>query len=486
VEPAAAQAPRFNGLAAGVTLEAEVGEVRGRLENNGGADSGRVSPTLTVANRGGRLQGTLIYAGTLTTRRGATAGDETNVTNSLSADYLLEAVEGVGFVEARARIAQQQLSAADGPASVELVSGGNRTEVTTVSVSPYLRGNPGGVAESELRLTATQTRGGGDDIGDSRVQSGSLYLRSPRGRAMLGWGLSGSRERVEFANAAGPTITDRANAELTLQADVDLRLFVRAGQERTDVVGALRSSYDNYGAGFEWTPSPRTTVAMQAERRYFGDAYRVLVEHRLARSALRLSSQRDVANGSESLAQGRALTWYEVYFAQFAAQIPDPVQRDQFVLALIQLQGLNRNAVAGGGVFGIGGISVQRRQDLLWTWNGPRLSMSASGYTADSKRADAGGITPTTRNDNTVQSGYAASAGWRLTPLTSTSLSGSRGMSKDTVTLLYSDLKSLSVGLATQLGPRATGALRASYSVLNGSSDPHRETGLTASLSLRF
>ncbi|MBL8343686.1 MAG: TIGR03016 family PEP-CTERM system-associated outer membrane protein [Rubrivivax sp.] len=485
-EAGGAPAQRTNGLATSLLLDSEVIVVRDRPAGSGTEIVGRATPGVTLVNRGGRLRGSLIYSGTLTARHGVDDREETNYLNSLSASYLLEAIEGVGFVDARASITQQLISAIGGPVSVLQPSSRNRSEVTTVSVSPYLVGNLAGVAEVEARATATETNGGDDAISDSRVQQGLLTLRSPRGRSMLGWSLLGSRQRVKFSGAATPTITDRATGELTLVPDIDWRFAVTAGKERTDVVGALRQSYDNYGASVQWTPSARTTVVAQAERRYFGDAHRVVVEHRFSRSSFRLSSQRDINIGSDVLSQGQAVTLYELYFAQFAAQIPDPIQRDQFVLALIQLQGRNRNEVVSGGLFGNGGVAAQRRQDVLWTWTGPRLTLSANAYTLDSERADTGGVNPAARNDNTAQSGYAASAGWRLTPQTSINLTGSRAMSKDTVSLLRSDLKALSGGLTTQLGPRTAGTLRVGYSVLNGTSDTYREVGITASLSLRF
>ena len=486
-EPAAAPAvPRNFGLAIGVTFEGDVVDVRGRPLGNGIEVVARAIPTLTLVQRGGRLQGTVIYTGTLTDRRGIDDRRESDYVNTLSANYVLEAIEGVGFVDARASITQQMISAIGGPAGELAGSSKNRAEVTTVSLSPYLRGSLAGAAEYELRATGTNTNGGDDAISDSHTEQASFYLRTPRRGAVFGAGLSGSRLRVKFASASTPTVTDRLTVELSAQPDIDWRLTATAGQERTDIVGALRQSYTNYGLGVQWTPSPRTTVLLQGEERYFGRAYKALIEHRFSRSTFKLSSSRDVNIGSDALSQGQAVTWYELYFAQYASQYPDPVQRDQAVLALLQSLGLNRSSIVSGGLFGNGGVSAQRRNDAIWTWVGQRLTISSSAYRTRSERVDSGGITPASRNDNTAVSGYAASVGWRLTPLTSVNTSGARTMSKDTVTLLGSDLKEVSVGLTTQLGARATGSVRASYQVFGGPTDAYRQTSLSGSLSLRF
>lgn len=481
---AAAPVPRAFGLSTGITFEASVLQVTERATGNGTEALLRASPSVTMAHRGGRLQGSLIYSGALTTRHGIDDRQENDYTNTLSAAYVLEAIEGIGFVDARAGITQRSISAVGAPTG-SLGTSANRAESRTVSLSPYLRGPLAGFAEYELRAGATATRSDRDTATDSDVGHASFTLRSPRRGAVFGWGLSGTRQRVKFLVSAAPTVSDRLSAELAFQPDVDLRLTATGGVERTDVVGAVRREYENYGAGLEWTPSPRTTVALQGEERYFGRARRATVAHRFARSTFRLTSSRDLSVGSDTLSRRATATLYEQYFEQYAALIPDPVQRDLFVLALIAATGRDRNELISGGAFGGSGIAVENRHELLWTWAGPRLTLSTSAYSVQTERVDTGGVNPASRNDNIQSNGYAAGLGWRLTPRTSISASGSRTMSKDIVTLVRSDLKSVSLGITSRLGERATGALSTRYSVLNGPT-AYRETALTGSLSLRF
>ncbi|MBI5720160.1 MAG: TIGR03016 family PEP-CTERM system-associated outer membrane protein [Burkholderiales bacterium] len=483
--PEAAPVARSFGVSPGLTLEASVLNISARAQGNGTEYLLRASPNLTMAHRGGRLQGTLIYSGALSTRRGIDDREDSEYLNSLSATYLLEVIDGIGFVDARASITQQTISAVGTPVGF-LETSANRTEVRSVALSPYLRGPLSTFAEYELRAGATVTRGGRDTASDSDIYQGLFALRSPQRGAVFGWGLTGSRQRVKFLVSSAPTISDRINAELSFQPDIDWRLTVNGGVERTDVIGALRQEYENYGAGVQWTPSARTTMAVQAEERYFGRAYRATIAHRILRSTFRFASSRDINIGSGALAQGQAITLYELYFAQYASLVPDPVQRDQFVLALIAATGRDRNEVVSGGLFGNSGIALERRNDLIWTWAGPRLTMNASAYAVNTGRIDTGGVNPASRNDNTRQRGYAGGVGWRLTPLTNVNASGSRTMSKDTVTLVRSDLKSITFGLTSQLGVHTTGVLSTRYSVLNGATEAYRETALTGSLSLRF
>lgn len=479
--------PRATMFSAGIGIEASTLETRGRPTGGNGMEvSARISPSLAFASRGGRLQGSIAYGGALSTRRGIDDREDADFANTLSAAYVLEAIEGIGFVDARASVTQQAVYAAGVPQGAAGFDR-NRAEVVTVSVSPYLRGALGGSGvEYELRGTGTGTKSEDASVGSSKAAQALFSLRSAGRGSVLGWGVTGLRNQVKYAAASSSTITDRLSAQLIFRPDVDWQLSVTAGKERTDVVGAVRREYENYGAGLQWTPSPRTTVSVEAEERYFGRSYRALIEHRLRRSTLRYIDVRDVTGGVDTLSAGAPVTLYSLLFAAFEQQIPDPAQRDQFVLALIQATGRSRDDLVSGGLFSSAGVAVQRRRDLVWTLVGPRLTLSLTGFTVSSERVDTGSVNPSGLNDNVAQTGYSGSVGWRLTPSTSLSASASRALSQDRVTLARSDLKAATVGLSTRLAPRATGTLSARYSVLNGVADPYRETALGASLSLLF
>lgn len=474
-------------LIPGLSFDAAVLDVAGRASGSGTEMFVRASPTLTMVSGGARLRGLLVYGGAATARRGIDDRAEREYLNSLSAVYTLEAIESFGFIEARAGISQAEVTVNGSPVSLSGTST-NRTEVRTAGLAPYVRGTLGDVAAYEMRAEGTVTRSSRDSGTDVDTQGASFSVRSARRTAVIGWGLSGSRQRVEFLAATAPTVTDRLAAELTFQPDVDWRFVLTGGRERTDVVGGLEQDFDTYGAGVTWSPSPRTSLELFGEQRYFGHSHRVTVSHRLQRSVFRFTSARDLSAGYEALARGRPVTLFELYYTQYEAAIPDPVQRTQFVLALIAADpaGRRREDIVGAGLLSTSGVTAQRRQELFWSWTGPRLALSASAFGIDNERVDVGGVNPPSANDNARRRGYSAAVGWGLTPLTSLTATGSRTMSKDTVTGLGSDLKSVTLGATSRLGPRTSGSLSARYSVLNGLADSYRETSLGGSLSLRF
>jgi hypothetical protein len=265
---------------------------------------------------------------------------------------------------------------------------------------------------------------------------------------------------VSFSTASAPTTTDRANLELSYRPDIDWRLAINGGAEASDVVTGTRQRYDNYGASLDWTPSAHTRVSLRGDQRFFGRSYGVLVEHRLPRSVFRYSDTRDVTNGADLAA---------------AATAP-PAAPSTTPTAPTAATGYVAN-----------GITVTRQQDLSWSWQAVRTSVSISGFRTSTDRIDsAAGASPAGPNDNVDTSGYAGSLGYKLTPYVNLAITGSRSISHSRTTGVGSDLKTLSLGLTSQLGRRTSGVLSVRYSVYGGVTDPYHETALSGSVTMRF
>ena len=478
--------PRGFTLVPSLVTEGSFVDTRGRLLGQNGTEFvARVSPGLLLTSRSGQLQGSLSYVGTLVSRSGLDDRNATEYLNTLSAMFALEAIPGHGYVDARASISQQAIVATGQPVGDAAQVNSNRTEVTTVSVSPYLRGTLASVVDYELRVAAAVSDSGSATVQDSNSLRGSISLRSANRGAKVGWGLTGQRHRVGFSGATGPTITDRLDAQLSFVPDVDWRLTASGGVESTDVVGAIRRDHNTYGLAVQWTPSPRTRVLLQGDQRYFGRGHVAQFEYRLARSFWRYTDTRDVTSSVDPGSTGESTTLYTLLFAQLASQEPDPVLRETLVRSLIQALGRSPDERVGGG-FITAGISLQRRRELALTWQGQRMLFNAAAFRTESRRVDSGGVNALTPNDDVDQSGYLAALAYRVTPQTTATLSGSRTMSESSASATRSDLKMASVALTSQLGRRTSGTLGLRYSVLSGARDAYGETALTGSLSLRF
>jgi len=476
-----AQVAGARGLTVGGALGSELlylaSNVRGGFD---GADTVlRITPSLRADSRSDRLQGTLAYSAQINQHSQPYEGDR--VDHQLATAWSLAAVERFAYVDFDATVSQQTanaygtLSAAGSPGAND-----NRITVATASVSPYLRGVLASAISYELRHSAQATNGRRSIEADSDSQLTSLQLSSVAPGTMLGWGLQASSQTVDF-RAGRETRSDRALASLSLTPDPDLTLVVRGGQERTNVADTVQTRYDNWGAGFTWRPSPRTRAQLDLDERYFGRAYRALLEHRLSRSTLRLSSSRESTSGS---APGTSsATLYQLLNTELASTEPDPVRREQLVLERLRAANADPNTRVSFG-FISSAVNLVEATQLAFNYAGPRLSFGLQAYDTRSRVIDAAALA--TAPAPVHQRGADLSLGYRLDRLTSLTLNLSSQETLDTPTLDGGVLGSFSWTLTHQLGSRTSLGLSGRYSEQRGGTTPYREGQLQASLSVRF
>jgi uncharacterized protein (PEP-CTERM system associated) len=440
----------------------------------------QLRPGVQVSSRSGRVRGSLYYS--LDAIQHTDRAQGSALQNYLNAAFTAEAVPNWAYVDAAASISQGTLSAY-GQQSVDGVqSNGNRTEVSTLSLSPYVRGSLAGLATYEARINGSATSTRDFAAGDSTTSGGSVSLGSSS-QGLIGWGLAASRQRTGYRQGRAST-SDAATASLIGRPDPELTLTLRGGQESNDVVGLVRTTYGNHGAQVVWTPSVRTTVDLGADHRYFGDSHHVLIEHRFARSSFRLSSSRDSTtpnlNGGAS---SQIVSYYQLLDLIYTSAVPDPLLRDQRIRDELRAAGIDPNALAVGGPVS-SAVTLLNRQDLGWTYSGLRTTFSLLAFASSSSVID---TASTVGGDaNYRQRGYTLTVSHRLTPTASAGISGSDLKTLSTDARLGSDLRSLTLNLTEQISRRVNGSLAARYTVLSGSTDPYHESSLSASVGVRF
>jgi len=444
----------------------------------------RVSPGLIWTSRAGRVQGQALYSldASLYSRR----NDNFALSNNLSGSLRAEVIDNWGYVDAAANISQRSVSAFGQQSGNDTFQqNDNRAEVATVTVSPYVQGSLSGLADYQVRLSgsATNTRGGSSN--NSNNASALLSLRSPSGRALLGWGLIAQQQRVVFSQ--GRTSTNgRVSAELNFRPVPDLEVFGSAGQERTDVLLNSNPSYTNWGGGLRWVPSNRTNVELRADRRYFGDSYRVTLEHRTARTTWRYSASRDASSGVDPIAGNRPVTIYEILFNQFASSQPDPVLRDAVVRALLAVQGINPSDVVGTAPSLTSGVSLQSRQDLSVSWVGVRTTLFLAASSGQSSQLQSSFVGIPVQSFPVKQSSLTALVSYRLTPISAVNASVSRQVTPSNGLQVGNNLRSATLGYSTQLTRTISLGANARYAVFESLTDPYREASASASLNFRF
>ncbi len=443
-------------------------------------------PGVQVTSRSGRVRGSLNYSLDAIQHSDRAQSQGSALQNYLNAAFTAEAVPNWAFVDAAASITQQNLSAYGQQSYNGLDQNANRTEVASVSLSPYLRGSFGGLVSYEARLNGSVNNTSNSSLGDSTGSGGSLTLGSAT-RGYLGWSLAATRQRTGY-RVGRSTTSDQVLASLIGRPDPELTLTVRGGQESNNVLDLDRRTYGNWGAQAVWTPTVRTTVDLGTDHRYYGDSHHVLVEHRFARSSFRFSSSRDVANpATNGAGSNQVITFYQLLDLRYLSSVPDPVQRDQVVRDQLRAAGIDPTQIALIGAGAVNSAStVINRQDLGWTYTGLRTTFSVLAFATTSSVIDTLATGVGNGDGNYRQRGYSVTVTQRLTPTTTATVSGSDLRTLSTDTLPGSDLRSATLNFTQQISRRVNGSLAARYTVQSGAANPYHEQSISASLGVRF
>ena len=442
-----------------------------------------VSPSVHVRSGSGRVQGFVDYA--LLGLVYANGSQSNSIQQSLNAAVKAEAVENFAFVDANASVSRQNISALGTQSSDSSLQTSNQTEVTSVSVSPYVRGRLGSFAGYQARLNYSTTRTGADTIGNSTNTGGSVHVGSDGAFARLNWGLDASRQVTDYS-VGRKTRSDSAVGSLIFSPIPDLQLFARAGREINNVVTLEREGNSTYGGGLRWAPSPRTSLSAQGDRRYFGNSYAITFEHRTARTAWTLSSTRG-ASSDAGATRGALITEFDLLYLQLTSAYADPLERARQVLIRLQALGKNPFAIAPGG-FLSNAVSLRRSNTASAAYLGLRTTFLVLVQQSDTRRLDteSSAIDSLAGNHPIRQRSLGLSVAHRLTPLSSANLSLTQSRSADILSGTRVDLLSLTAGWSSELGARTRTAFGVRHSISDGDASTYTESAIFASLTYQF
>jgi uncharacterized protein (PEP-CTERM system associated) len=446
----------------------------------------QISPSVRASARGQRVQGSIEYAldGIVYARE-----SERNTVNhrlNLSSVGGLELVEDRVFLDADARIAQQATTAfGQTPAGAGRPTA-DTTQVATYSLSPHLRGRLGGFAEYTARVRHTATVAPDRPQFDSSAQSVQLGVGSGADFARLGWSVNAQRNVSDF-DAGRRTTADTLTVGLSYRLLPELIVRANAGSDWNDFRTPERERYDRYGAGFDWRPTPRTLVAAQVDERYFGTAYDFTFSHRMARTSWTLRASRAT---TEVSGRGTAAvaTLYDLLFARFAAIEPDPLRREQLVLAFLRNNNLPPNALVFTDVL-FGAATVQESQSLTFAAFGRRTTLTTTLLRTESRRLDTWvtGIGDTLDATGSVrQIGANLTVSHRLTPDSTASVSLSEQRNEGDLAAQRTRQRALALSWGTQLGPRSSFVLTARHVDFDSPTQPYTENAIVATFGYRF
>lgn len=444
----------------------------------------QLSPGLRFSSNAGRLRGFFDYALSGVAYLKSPARDQFQ--NALSAALTAEAIDNWAYVDLSASIAQQAISAFGS----QIVDGGqgegNRAEVWTVSVSPNVRGTLGEWARYNARVTlgATNTRRSAlADASNSNVQLGVGSLSA---RALLSWSVDGALQRQDFKQGRH-TSNDNLRGTLRFAATDELQLSANAGVDSSNLTSNEPEQHASYGLGLNWTPSERTKLALQRDHRFFGEAHSFSLEHRMARSVWRIVDSRDVVASTAQGNSGGQGNNYDLFYAMFASLVPDPVQRQAYVLNYLRNAGLSPTAIAVGG-FLSSAASVVRRQEMSVALSGVRDTVTLLASRMQTRRLDklSQAQDDLSNSDVVQQTGFSVSLSHRLTPQSSANLTLSQQKTTGSQDSQSTTMRSILANWSANLGARTSVSLGTRYVVFKATLRPYNEKALFANLNRQF
>lgn len=412
-----------------------------------------------------------------------------NTQRFLNAYGTLEAMEKWLYLDFSGAIRQQNVSPFGLQTASNTLANGNRTEVSTFGLSPYVRGRLAGYADYEVRYrqSATHAKSGPLSDLDTREWSGRIGGGTPL--AGLSWTLDGNREDSDF-NAGRKHEADSARALLSYRFTPQFSVNLRGGREANDYVSTNKESRNIHGYGFEWTPSERTALSAVWERRFFGNGHNVSFSHRTPLSAWRFSDTRDYSFLPYQLTQAGQGTIYDLMFSQMASTVPDPAARAQAVTSQLQQLGIAPDPTVASG-FLVSRVSVARRQELSFVLQGARNVLTLSAVRSENQAVGsaAGPSDPFLASSTIRQRGANIDMAHRLTPLTTLNVLASRMHTSGAGgSALATDQKSLQAGVTTRLGPSTSASLGARRNLFKGNATTpsFSENAVLAMLTMHF
>lgn len=389
------------------------------LGTAGGADDTVLSirPAITIRGDGARLK----VSGTATlngiTYLGSTQPSRVLPEGDLQAR--LEAVERFLFLEAGLRASQTSAN----PFGARTDSSSSTTNAVTTTqarFSPSIESVIWPLTRYRIRSdntwTTDATAGSTGAAAGAAGYFGRHAVAIEHDPSPIGWRLEGERTETRYTDGAtNPLTSDVARFVVDYALVEDFSAGVRAGYERNSFVRSDNSHQSIYGLQAKWQPSVRTLFSADAERRFFGSAWQLGIEHRTPQLAINFTFARGLQSAPQSLfelpAAGNIAALLD---AIFTTRFPDPAERARVVQKFMADQGLPSSTFGATSIY-------SRRLSLVTTRRasigliGARNSLVFSGfYTRTEDVPDSTSLVTGAIANNNLQHGIGVNFTHRL------------------------------------------------------------------------
>ncbi|HOL36391.1 MAG TPA: TIGR03016 family PEP-CTERM system-associated outer membrane protein [Rubrivivax sp.] len=439
-------------------------------------------PGLNLRSANGPLQGNLsvVFNETLYARDSS----RNTLQTSLAGVFRLEGVPRQAWIDGSASVSRQSISAFGLQSSSPTQVNANTSQVTTLMLAPTLAGRIAGLVDAQARVAWTTSSSSGTSVGDTDSVAGTLSLGRQLG--LLGIGLNVGH-LVSGPRGAPKTTQDTAVGTASFVPDPELRLSLRRGWEKDKFGSTLDTSSSFWGYGVDWFPTVRTSLSLQADRRFFGNSHAFTLTHRLPRSVWSYTDSRALSGGDLLNTDARSLLdRYQQAYGECMLAFGQNPQATPLCEALARASvGLDPT---GKGGFLNSAQSIQRSQVFSVALSGVRTTLTLAATRTLSQQLQ--GVSYASGDLSLVgrvrQYGVTASVGHRLTPTATLTLTAGDQKTSDSGPLAGNDLRTFTAAVSETLTQGVTGMLLVRHSRFASRSNPYTESAIVGSIGMTF
>lgn len=455
----------------------------------GGEFITQINPGVNITGEGRRFKSSLNY--TLNNLIYA-KNQRFESRNQLSANATAEIIKQYFFVDGRASISQQNAFLFAPLALDNTNRTGNRRNIYTWNISPYVRQRFSNLASGEVRYTHGEVSSSGNSFSNNSSDTAIFSLNSGSAFRTLGWGINYSHTEISRKSTGsgfgspGTISLERATGSLRYLVSSQFSLIGTAGYERNSFLSIRgRTSSPSWTVGFSWAPTKRTKIDASGGKRFFGNTYAASVDHRTRSTVWNLSYVEDISTfGQQSLAGGSILN------PSMLGQLFSGVQGSEALLS----QGFPQS-FSDPNNFLTNRLFLLRNLQASLTLNGRKNSLvfrafnySRKSFSPDQEDMDLVGIGNAALTRNTTQTGGNVLWNHRLSPRANANINFGYIRTSYDLTSQKDDSIIMSAGLNKQFTSKINGSVM--YHHLRRESDRNNggysSNTLTAMVSMNF
>lgn len=461
----------------------------GTATKGGGSDwVTEISPAISLSRSGGRVTGNLTASLRSMLHSSGESGNSTFVT--LNGRGEIEVIDDTFFIDVRSVMGRNNLSSFSGRPQWDSLSSNKQAETRYISVSPRWVSRLGNSdVQASVRYNG-QALSSGSGVSNQGNGTLNVSLSDPTAGGLFGWAVDYQRSDNSYQGNQQRDVSDTSlTGTLTYHVTRQFSLRATAGRESNTYQSSQEDSGITKSFGFNWSPTPRTTISGTRGSHTYGDTYDFRFSHSRPLSSWDLSVSRSITSAFQSATGSLSYYYYNLYSAALAPLFPDPIQLDKAVRQLMQALGIPIGPGIGG--FNSNAFFLDRRVQAGFSLIGARNTLAFSVNRSDRTRTSNDLATDPNddfaANSNIKSVGATVSLSHKVTP--QSGLNGALFWTRSTGTgsgpARSSRDVGMNIGFNTQLGARTSGSVNFRREQSGGDFE-FTENSLTAALSMSF